>query len=61
MTVSEINEHLKVCTDDEQLETFKTFLIDWLVATGILEYSGEEETFRLKRRRARGQVSSGAS
>ena len=62
MTVSEINEHLKLCADDEQLMAFKTFLIDWLVTTGILEYSGEEGAFRLKRRRgAKGPVSSGAS
>jgi len=61
MTVSEINEHLGLCSDEEQLEAFKTFLIDWLVTTGILEYSGEEEVFRLKRKRAKGPVSSAAS
>jgi len=53
VTVEEINSAIKLCEhDEEQLERLRTFIIDWLVMTGWLEYDGETRAFRLKRRRA---------
>lgn len=52
VTIEEINNAVKLCeSDDEQLERLRTFIIDWLVMTGWLEYDGESRAFRFRRRR----------
>ncbi len=52
VTVEEINAAVKLCEhDEEQLERLRTFIIDWLVMTGWLEYDGEARAFKLKRKR----------
>jgi len=54
VTIEEINASLNVCEhDEEQLERLRTFIIDWLVMTGWLEYDGEARSFRFKRKRLR--------
>lgn len=55
LSAEEINERLGLCAvDEDQLRRLNSFIIDWLVATGLLEYDGESSSFRLKRaRRAR--------
>ncbi|MCS6787911.1 MAG: AAA-associated domain-containing protein [Aigarchaeota archaeon] len=52
LSVEEINERLGLCAvEEEQLRRLNSFIIDWLVATGILEYDGESSSFRIKRTR----------
>ncbi|MCS7094622.1 MAG: AAA-associated domain-containing protein [Thaumarchaeota archaeon] len=50
LSVEEINEKLGLCpVDEEQHRKLNSFIIDWLVATGILEYDGETSSFKLRR------------
>ncbi len=54
VTVEEINNAVKLCeSDEERLERLRTYIIDWLVMTGWLEYDGESRAFKLKRKRTR--------
>jgi len=50
LSVEEICSQLGLSTGDpEDISRAKTFILDWLVTTGYLQYDGNEERFRLRR------------
>ncbi|MCS7146369.1 MAG: AAA-associated domain-containing protein [Nitrososphaerota archaeon] len=50
LTVEQLCRELKLCdTDPESVSRAKSFLLDWLVTTGYLEYDGEAGLFKQRR------------
>ncbi|MEM1534304.1 MAG: AAA-associated domain-containing protein [Nitrososphaerota archaeon] len=50
ITVEQLCKDLQLCDEHpESISRAKSFLLDWLVTTGYLEYDGENGSFRLKR------------
>lgn len=49
-SVHQLCTELKICDDDpDSISRVKSFILDWLVTTGYLEYDGEGEVFRLRK------------
>ncbi|GBC70733.1 hypothetical protein HRbin02_00502 [Candidatus Calditenuaceae archaeon HR02] len=50
ISVEQICRDLNLCDDSpESITMAKSFLLDWLVTTGYLEYNGEEGLFKVRR------------